>query len=282
MYQTTHGKADEWTGLCWQFVPRILRQRDWQLVSEDELPRFVRDVGQVLSDGTIHPAPGATPEATVNRATIHRYCHELYRASGEAGSARQRRAFVEIGRHAQGVAYRFEQNPDVAQQCAQHAVEIVWEKREQVRQPGSFLRWIETIVFREIKGYWRNQQCQREVSMSELALPEGREDDEGAIQHFWDALSSLPPPEDELVARELREELWAGVRRALADNPRYEAVIVGYFYYGLPLPTLAGMLQTPVRNVYVLKSRALSRLRTNEGFMELLADALRTLAGGEP
>lgn len=83
------------------------------------------------------------------------------------------------------------------------------------------------------------------------------------------------------MTRELREQLWLQVRSVLADNPRYEAVIVGYYLYELPLLTLSEMLQTPVRNIYVLKSRALARLRANEDFVELFADALGALAGGK-
>lgn len=281
MQHTTPGVVDDWAGLCQRLVPETLSQRDWRLVSEDDLPHFIRSVGQAISDGTVRPRLGAAPEATVRRATIHLYCHELYRASGDESSLRQRRAFEEIGRHAQGVAFRYEQDPAIAQVCAQHAVEIVWEKREQVRHPGSFLRWIETIVYHEIKGCWKEKQRHREVPMSEFALPGGGEDEGESLQRFWDALATLPPPDDDLVTRELREQLWLEVRRALAGIPRYEAVIVGYYLFELSLPTLAEMLQTPVRNVYVLKSRALARLGASEEFVRLFADALGTLAGGQ-
>lgn len=194
MYQTSHDLVDDWTALCQKLVPETLRQRDWRLVSKDELARFVRDVEQAIRGGIIRPRSSTPPEDTARRATIHRYCHELYRASGDAGSRRQHRAFEEIGRHAQGIAFRYEQDAAIVQECAQRAVEIVWKKREQVRKPGSFLRWIETIVYHEIKGYWKKKQSQREVSMSELVLPAGWEEEGESLERFWKRWHPSPHP----------------------------------------------------------------------------------------
>lgn len=275
--------ASEWMRLCQHLVPVILHQRDWQLIAEDKLFDFVEWVERAIVEGIVNSKPGASPKETVRRATIHAYCQELYQASGENGTLRQRRAFEEIGRHAQGVAFRYEQNPGVVQACVQRALQIVWEKREQMRSAGSFLRWIEQVVYYAIKGYWKEKHHRQEVPMSHLRVAGGEaEDDNEDLEHFWEALSFTSPPDDEIIGRELREQLWAGVRRVLAANPRYEAVIVGHYLYELSVPALSEMLRTPVRNVYVLKSRALVRLRTDEALLRQFADALETLPGGIP
>lgn len=273
--------ADKWAPLCQCLVPEILRQRDWQLISEDDLPGFVDRVHRAIVEGVVRPRPGALPETTVRRATIHLYCRELYQASGENGTRRQHRAFEEIGRYAQGVAFRYEQNVDVVQVCAQRALVITWEKRTQVLKPGSFLRWVETVVYREIKGYWRENHQQREVAMTQLVASSEDEVDDESLQRFWETLAFTSPPDDDVIRQELRDQLWTEARRVMADNPRYEAVVVGYYLYELSLPALAEMLRTPVRNVHVIKSRALARLRADEGFVRRFADALETVSGGK-
>jgi RNA polymerase sigma factor (sigma-70 family) len=272
--------ADDWITLCRRVVPEILRQRDWQLISEDSLPTFIGRVCETIVEGTVRPGPCASPEATVRRATIHCYCHELYRASGENGALCQRRAFEEIGRHAQGVAFRYEQTLAVVQVCVQRALVTIWEKRIQIRDPGSFLRWVETILYHEVKGYWKEKHRKQEITMSNLTPSNDSEMDDQSLQHFWETLDSIPPPDDEVIGQELREQLWAEVRHVLRGNRRYEAVVVGFYLYELSLPTLAELLQTPVRNVYVLKSRALARLRTDEAFVQRFADLLETGIGG--
>jgi RNA polymerase sigma factor (sigma-70 family) len=273
--------ADDWMARCQRLVPQILRQRDWQLVFGDNLAGFIELVCQAIVDGTVRPRPGASPEAIVRRATIHLYCHELYRASGENGTLRQRRAFEEIGQHAQGVAFRYEQSSAIVQVCAQRALIIVWEKRKQVRQPGSFLRWIEAVVYHEIKGYWKEKHRRYEVPMSRFATTDGDEKTGGSLQRFWATLACISPPDDEVISQELRKQVWSNVRRVLADNPRYEAVIVGYYRYELSLPELTELLDTPVRNVYVLKSRALARLRADEAFVQRFANLIGMGRGEE-
>jgi len=218
--------TDDWTARHEQLVLKILRQRDWQLIAQDELPAFVKRVEENILDGTVNPRPGTTREDTVHRATIYAYCRELYRASGEDGTLRQRRAFEEIAKHAQGVTFRYEQNPDTIKACIQSALQIVWEKRGQVREPGSFLRWIEQVVYHEIKGYWKETHRRREVPMSRLVPMGENEENEELALHVSNTLTSLPP-EDEIAGCELREQLWAEVWRALAGNQRYQAIIIG-------------------------------------------------------
>lgn len=274
--------VDDWMTLCQRLVPEILRQRDWRLVTDNRLDAFIGLVCQTILDGIVRPRPSASPEATIQRATIHRYCYELYQASGEDGTLRQRRAFEEIGQHIQGVAFRYEHNPAVVQICVQRTLEITWEKRKQVEQPGSFLGWVGTVVYYEIKGYWKKRQRRKEIPMSQLSPSGATEVDDSALERFWEKLASIPPPDDEIISHELREQLWAEVQQVFADNRRYEAVIVGYFLYELSTVALAEILQTSVSNIHVLKCRALARLRTDEQFIRRFADALKTLPGGEP
>lgn len=277
---TTNGLAGGWMTRYDRLVSDVLCQRDWQLVAQEELPAFVQRVQATIADGTVKPRPSALPEDTVRRAAIHVYCHELYRATGADGTLRQHRAFAELARHAQGVACRYEDNPDVVQACVQSALQIAWEKRDQVRDPGSFLRWLEQVVYYEIKGYWKPQHRQHEVPMSRVVPAGEHEENDELVQRFWETLAYVPPPDDQVATRQVREQLWTEVRRVLADNQRYQAVIVGYYLYELSLPALAEMLQRPVRNIYVLKSRALDRLRADEEFVRRFADALETVSGG--
>jgi RNA polymerase sigma factor (sigma-70 family) len=271
--------TEDWTALCRHLVPEVLLQRGWHLITAENLPGFTEAVRGAIIEGTVKPRPGAPPEATVKRATIHLYCHELYGASGENGTLRQRQAFEEIGRHAQGVAYRSEQDTTIIQECVQQSLEIVWEKRSQVRQPGSFLRWVESIVYHEIINHWPSADP-RVITMSQLAS-DGNEMDDESLLRYWESLATVSPPDDDVVRQEQRDQIRAALHRVLGDNPRYEAVIVGYYLYELSLPALAEMLGTSVGNVYVLKSRALSRLRDDEEFVREFADTLEEVSGGK-
>lgn len=264
----------DWMTWCQRLVPEILHQRNWQLVSD--LPCFIEKVHQAIIDGVILPKRGSAPKETVRRATIHLYCYEMYQACGEQGSRRQHLAFEEIGQHAQGVAFRYEYNPAVVQECVQQALVILYEKRHHIRNPGSLLRWIESTVYHEIKGYWKKPGQGREVPVSHMistAETDSNGEDE-AVQRFWDSLASVSPPDDEVISQELCEQLWVEVRRVLADNPQQEAVIFGYYLYELSFSTLAEMLRTSVNNVYSIKFRALARLRNDAAFINRFGDRL--------
>ena len=264
--------SDSWTTICQKLVPQVLQERDWQLI--EDLPAFVAQVEQVIAQGVVRTRRGSSREATARRATIHLYCRELYKACGEHGTLRQHRAIEEMGRHAQGVAFRYERDLDVIRVCVQRALTILWEKHDQIREPGSLLRYVEKVVYHEIKGHWKKQRRRKETPMSHV-MPTG--DDEN-LQHFWEALTPIPPPDDEIVDKELSEQLWSEVQRVFSAHPRYEAVIVGCFRYELSSSDLAAMLQTPVSNIHVIKSRALKRLRSDESFVQRFADALETLS----
>ena len=269
--------GDSWTTVCQKLVPQVLQERDWQLI--EDLPAFVVQVKQAIAQGVVRTRRGASREATARRATIHLYCRELYKACGEHSTLRQHRAFEETGRHAQGVAFRYERDLDVIQICVQHTLAILWEKREQIRDPGSLLRWVEVVVRRKILVCQSSGKKRSDIPISQL-LPKGEtgnSDDEN-IQHFWETLTSIPPPDDEIVHKELSEQLWHEVGRAMSAYPREEAVIVGCFRDGLSASDLAETLQTAVSNIYVIKCRALKRLRNDESFVQRFADVLETLS----
>lgn len=274
--------ATDWLALCLKLVPDILRERDWHLIAAEDLPAFVTAVCQAIEQGVVKPVPGVSPELTVRRATIHLYCYELYRASGEDRTPRQHRAFEEIGQHALRVAYRYERDTTIVQDSVQQALLNVWQKREQVRQPGSFLRWIEKIVCHEVKNRQRQNGRKQEIPVSRLRNPHQDGIDDESLLRYWESLATVRPPDEDVICHEQREKVRSEVYRALAGNARYEAVIVGYFLYELSLPALAQMLGTTVSNVYVLKSRALARLRSDEEFVRQFAGTLAELSGGKP
>lgn len=270
--------GSDWTALCQRLVPEVLQQRDWRLV--EDLPAFFVEVENAIADGIVRTGLVASPEDLVRRATIHLYCHKLYRACGENGTLRQHRAFEELGRHAQGVAFRFECDQEVIQACVQSALAKMWRNYAQIRQPGAILRYVEVIVYREVKAYWRQRHVQEEVPVSRLTMSDTAEDDgDEASQRLWEVLASTRLPDDAVIEQELRDELWQEVHRVLSGHPRQRDVIMGFYLYELSPTALARMLDTSVSNFYVIKSRALKRLHDDETFVQRFGDALAALPG---
>ncbi len=273
--------SDLWKTVCQRVTPQVLEQRDWQLITD--LTAFSERVAQAIAQGTVRPSPGMSDDQVARRATTHIYCQELYWASGQNGTLRQHRAFQEIGRYIQIVAQRYEHDPNIIQECIQQTLVIFWEKREQIRNPGSLLRWVEMVIYREIKRHWRQKQRKREIVAGDN-MAEDKTKAEDKVEHFWNALRAHSSPDEQVVDRELREQLWIQVQHALAGHPRQQAVIIGYYMYELGFLELANMLNTSVSNVHLIKCRALKRLRQDQAFIQYFADALETLAakpGGE-
>lgn len=260
----------DWLALCRRLAPGILRGRDWRLVSDTEA--FARQLAELVTSDALRADPTFSPEELVRRATLHAYSRELYHACGEHGTWRQRRAFQEVGQYAQGVVYHHDHDPAVVQAVAQRTLTITWQKLGQVRQPGSFLRWIEKTTYHELLREWKKKGRIEEIPVSGL-LPDYDIPDD-ALERFWAHLGSVPPPDDELIERQEGEALWAEVDRVLAPYPRHRAVVVGYFRWELPIPTLARLLSTTVGNISVLKHRALERLRADEVLVRRFGDSL--------
>lgn len=264
--------SSEWLVLCRRLVPDILRSRDWQLVEDQS--QFIKQVHQAVVEDSASPRPGTHPETVIRRATVPLYCRELYQAIGERDSLRQSRAFEEIRQYAEGVAHRYEQDPSIIEACVQHVMTLIWQKHDEIRKPESLLLWVQTATYHEIKNYRRQEHPQREVPVDEWSASEEAEMDDDALQLFWETLVTGPPPLDVVIGDELRKKVWHEVRRVLSDNPRYEAIIIGHYLYGLSLPALAEMLRISMNNIYVLKSRALARLRADQAFHQHLADVI--------
>ncbi|MBN1314532.1 MAG: sigma-70 family RNA polymerase sigma factor [Anaerolineales bacterium] len=244
------------------------------------MPAFIEQVRRAIDEGVIRSRSKHTPEKTIRRATINLYCKELYRACDENGSPCQYIAFKELGRYAKFAAEQFVakyySTPVIVDDWVQSAIVKVWENLDKVRDPGGLLHYIGVIVKREIMADWRKKQTNNEIPSSRL-LGQKEEAEEEDLTQFWESLASVPPADDRLIAKELRDRLLTEIRRVLYRSQRRQAVIVGHYFYGLSYLDLADMLNTTVSNIHVIKSKALKSLRNDDDFIEQFGNYLELL-----
>jgi RNA polymerase sigma factor (sigma-70 family) len=273
--------------LCQRIARRLLAQKGWGLVSaEDET--FVESV---LTDAEHRLAEGSSrlsTEKVVERAVTHRYCEVLYTACRMNGTPRQRQAFEELWRYLYGVAcYRVGGNEDLAEECAQRALVKVWEKLDQCRDPGSFLKYAAMILLNEVRAEWkkgaRRVPVEREWAEGDDKRWERREwseaemsgGDEREGESILQAGQStpVPMPEDEVLREDIRTQLVEIVKECV-NSARQQAVIIELFLRERGVKEVAELLDTTPSNVYTLKSRALAKLRKCSAFWDFVEQQL--------
>ena len=268
--------SEEIRAQCEQGARRTLAQRGWTLVQDERA--FAAEVEAETQARLLYARRPL--EKVIEDATINRYGHIWYAACrGEQGSERQRVAFIELHRYLYTAAlYCAGYDPQIAEENAQAALINVWQHLEQVRDPGSFARWAQMIVINEVKAAYRREKDRaqtagddipirrfREVPVS--ALMRGDDDDDDPLAS---AQASYPPP-DLPTTDEARAHVEAAIRRCLRSRQQ-QAVIIGLFLEERSVKQVADQLAITPQFVYVLKARALKRLRACVEFLEALEE----------
>ena len=233
---------------CQAAARRVLANQGWRLV--DDEAAFVAEVLAVVRD-----SPGRSGDSLARRAeraTIHAYCPRLYAAcrGGEGRSAAQ--AFDELGRYLHAVARHHSRDPQRAQDAAQRALEAVWRHLGDVRAPEAFLGYARVVLLREMGPHGAS----RPEPLHFVPLRGDDAAEEGVV---------LPDPHTAAAAASAeRAAADPALRAALRDCLRSAAqreVIERLFLAEESVTAVADALSTTPANVWVLKSRALARLR---------------------
>ena len=260
---------------CRSAAQRLLNRYDWSLLDADALARRAAGL----------PRPGGQQAA--DHACLQAYAAELHRVIAghdetppSSSGCGLEQAFTELWRYLLPIAQRKTEN-DRSQEFAQRTLVIVWEKRGQCRYPTSFLGWATLILNNEIRQDYRKRTrpvtgagdadttAPRREARVELLDDLGR----GGEEREWHTVlpADIAPADAALVHEQAHQRLLDTLSRVLSSEQQ-TAVIVALFLQERNPVEVADELGCTVHNVYVLKSRALKRLRGNSEVMAALVD----------
>ncbi len=253
--------ADE----CAAAARRVLANQGWTLVEDwDAFVAEVRTVAEASASGAaLRPRPGDTLRRRAERAVVRAYCPHLYAACREGRGPRADRAFDELGRYLHAVARARTRDAEAAESAAQRALEIIWRRLDDVREPWAFLGYARVVLVRELGALGRADETPRLVAL--------RRDDVEA-----EGVSPADPRADEACAEAETAAQDGPLRRAIRDCLRSAAqaeTILRLFLDGESVTAVARALHTTPANVWVLKSRALARLRKCDKVTQMLGTA---------
>jgi RNA polymerase sigma factor (sigma-70 family) len=255
---------------CVEAVDGLLARHQWQLLDRAEFARRALD----------HWSGGGASDA--QRAATHIYSLALHTAcSGGEGAERQNRAYTELFRYLYDIA--FQRYPGAHEEVAQRALVHIYTSFERCRQPGAFLAFAIQQLLDTARSLQREQPPERSLAARSAA---------GAAE-LGELLvdEQQPDPSELLIAEELRARFALLADEFLRKHPRAShqfAALRLKFIDGLDDQTIAEQLGNTIPNVYVLRARAIEKLRAEPSWRALaiefgiLADQPRTTDDQRP
>lgn len=237
---------------CAAVVARLLSRHGWQLIEQGA---FVRRTCAALEE-----APGLDPQFAaygVYNQALHRAC------SGAEGPDRRDLAYRELYRTLYERAWHSYR--DLCEDATQLALVEVIARFEACRNPRAFI----PFALLHLMGAARTlrRQERRAESLERSIGVEGRP--------LGDSLADATLIEETLVVEEEREAIEAFLARYVRQNPRsrkqIDAVRLKYLG-GMDDERISKELGVSIENVYVLRSRGLSRLRNVPGWRQIWED----------
>jgi RNA polymerase sigma factor (sigma-70 family) len=237
--------------MCAQAVDGLLARHRWQLLDRAEFARRALD----------HLRSGAASDA--QRAATHAYSLALHAAcSGAEGFERQNRAYAELFRYLYDVA--LQRYPGAHEETAQRALAHIYTAFDRCRRPGAFLAFALQQLFDTARSLRREQSPAHSLaaphSAGEIALGELLADQRQA------------DPSHAIIAGELRARFGLLAAEFLRKHPRAArqfAALRMKFIDGLDDETIADQLGKSVQNIYVLRARAIDKLRAEPAWRAL-------------
>jgi RNA polymerase sigma factor (sigma-70 family) len=237
---------------CRQAADALIERHRWQLLDREELAR--RALGYLRAGVAADP----------RRAATYTYSQALYTAcSGIQGPERQNLAYTELFHYLYDSAYR--RYPSVCDDATQRALERIYTSFRQCRQPGAFFAFALYQLMNAAKAL-RRQQARQPQSL-DTPLDEGDE-----------TLGELLPdqgradPAAAVIAGELRarfERLAAEFQRRYPRASQQLAALWLKHVEGLDDAAIGSRLGKPVHSVYVLRFRAIEKLRAEPDWRDL-------------
>lgn len=233
---------------CELVVDTLLARYDWQL-----LPRaaFVQQILAHLHEGIA---------VEVRNATLGVYSKALHEACANSGDeVKQERGYLELGRYLYGLAYHRYRNPSFCEEVSQHALSLIFEHVGSCRKPVAFLAFAAMYLRQAIKRTTREQEILNRLDF--------HDDSERTITR------EIADERDEPLHLYIAEEQRVEVKRMLDDarqaHPRAARqldVVEMRYIRELTEAEISQHLQTPIDNVYVLRTRGIQLLRSDPSF----------------
>ncbi len=264
---------DTWQEQCRAEVKRVLAKRGWTLASNVE--EFAAHICYELEPRWKGGA-SALDQKTIERATMHQYCFVLHAACGEKDSARQQRAFEELWPYLNQVARFKTHRSDVAEECAQQALENIWRHLDQCQDPGRFLNWCNLILVNVIRDHYRKNWTRIETDEGEKwvrkEIGEGELETEGAVVAGSPMENTDSTVETTRIAEATGDQFRARIITAIRTclkNETHQKVIIETFLNNKTSKQLVEELQLKPNNIQVMKFRALRKLHDCPDFLRI-------------
>lgn len=237
---------------CLAIVEQLIAERDWQLIVRDE---WARQTFQRIIGGS---------ETDLRRAAIYIYSQALYAAcSGEQGEQRRELGYGELFRYLYDHARK--RYPLLGEDIAQQAVELTYKRFAQCRSPATFLAFTLQQVLAAARSIRPRRASEREVSGPNTRL---HSDSFYRLTHDVDLAAPI-------IDDELRAKFAALSTEFLRKHPRagmqLDALRLKYID-GLDEATISRRLAKPIASVYVLRARALEKLRAEPEWRALAVE----------
>lgn len=229
---------------CRAAVDRLVERHRWALLPQAE---FVRRTAELL-------AAGQTSEPY--RAAVAVYCRALHAAcSGREGEQRQNLAYGELFRYLYDSARAY---PDVREDVTQQALERTFRSFERCREPGAFLAFALMHLADAARAMRRQER--RAQSVAAPGLLPGPDQPEAAARAISGELRArFDQLSDEFLRKHPRaQQQLAALRLKYIDDMDEEAI--------------SRALGKPVGSVYVLRARAIKKLRGDPGWRALAVE----------
>ena len=238
--------------VCQEVVGQLLVERDWHLIEPKE-----------WVDWTLAQLQ-AGPVADPRRVAVYIYSQGLYAAcSGTQGDERREHGYEELFRYLYDAARKRYRSID--EDIAQQAIELVYERFAKCRDPGTFLAFALQQMTAAARIVYQPRSTNRKIRESVERVRKG-------FDEVRDRQADLAAPliADELQARfqRLSEEF---LRKHSRAKLQLEALRLKYIEE-LDEATISQRLQKPPASVYVLRSRAIEKLRVEPEWRALAVE----------
>jgi RNA polymerase sigma factor (sigma-70 family) len=240
---------------CRDVAAGLLARHGWQLLSREQLASETHELACRAS------------RSSRPRAALAAYSRVLHMAcSGALGSDRRDLAYVELWRYLRGCAAR--RFADGGEDVAQSALERTLASFHRCRRPNAFL----AFALQQLSDAARTLRRQQRGAIASLDVP--ADDQEDALAERLRDPRQVDP-ELIVVAREDRGRLDRIRDRFLERNPRAGQQLAAVwlkYVEELDESAISQHLGKPVGSLYVLRSRALTKLQMDPDVRSLARD----------
>lgn len=262
-------KGDDLCWMCRDIAEHMAQRYVQGIVPAPFLAERMHQEWQRLKAGEVgHQGEDMPPWRSLERIAQAICSQELYAAWRSANGDVRNCAFENLSRYLPGVL-RNSRYADLIQNDVQGSEEIVQQTLIELqkalqhadggpRKPAAFIKWTQTILFRQAYAYTHAIRSDQAISLDEQKETSG--------EQFIDARH--PDPQETVLQGELHAELKNAILSL--KNRNYQYVLLCTFLEGIEERELASLLKVQVQDIYLWRCRALKTLGSKREVREAL------------